>query len=133
MEDSTVEEDIFGQPLVNQPGEKWEYGVNMDWVGRLVERVSGLTLDEYFHEHIFKPLNMSSPCFFPQADQKKKLAFLHQRNSDGTIAARENGHLLHRPLSSLTPKEAKGIPQSGGAGLFSVVSDYCGISTFYCK
>lgn len=118
---------------MNQPGEKWEYGVNMDWVKRLVERVSGLTLDEYLREHIFKPLNMSSPFFFPQADQKKKLAFLHQRKSAGTIAARENGHLLHRPLYFSTSKQAKGIPQSGGAGLFSVVSDYCGISTFYCK
>jgi CubicO group peptidase (beta-lactamase class C family) len=45
-------------PLVFDPGEKWEYGINIDWVSRLVEAVSGQTLDAYFRDKIFVPLGM---------------------------------------------------------------------------
>ena len=45
-------------PLVFDPGDKWEYGINIDWVGRLVEAVSGQTLDVYFRDKIFAPLGM---------------------------------------------------------------------------
>ena len=46
-------------PLLFDPGERWEYGISIDWVGRLVEAVSGQTLDAYLREHIFAPLGMS--------------------------------------------------------------------------
>ena len=42
-------------PLVFDPGDRWEYGINIDWVGRLVEAVSGQTLDVYFRDKIFAP------------------------------------------------------------------------------
>src|SRR6516165_7371476 len=46
-------------PLVFDPGERWEYGINLDWAGRVVEAVSGLPLEVYFRQHIFAPLGMS--------------------------------------------------------------------------
>src|SRR3984957_14385937 len=45
-------------PLMFDPGERWEYGINIDWVGRLVEEASGQSLDAYFAEHITGPLGM---------------------------------------------------------------------------
>jgi CubicO group peptidase (beta-lactamase class C family) len=124
MEDTNREEDIFGQPLVNQPGEKWEYGVSMDWIGRLVERVSGLSLGDYMEQNIFKPLKMTQTSFCPTPEMKANLAYMHQRDADGSIRLRDNGHLLQRPLRG----ESSSIIHSGGAGLFSTPSDYGGMS-----
>ncbi|KAL6362721.1 hypothetical protein LRP88_04025 [Fusarium phalaenopsidis] len=42
--------DVYTQPLVNQPGSAWEYGIGIDWAGRLVERMSGLSLDDYYSQ-----------------------------------------------------------------------------------
>ena len=127
LEDTNEESDIFGQPLVNQPGEKWEYGVNIDWAGRLVERASGLSLDEYFQKFIFAPLGMSRTSFFPSTEMKKKLAYLHQRAPDGHIEVREHGHVLRRPLMASTPEKIKATVNSGGAGIFGTPSEYCEI------
>ena len=51
-------------PLLFDPGERWNYGINMDWVGKMIEAVSGQILGEYFAEHLFAPLGMESswPC-----------------------------------------------------------------------
>ena len=125
MEDTNRESDIFGQPLVNQPGEKWEYGVSMDWVGRLIERVTGMSLGAYFEQNICSPLRMRKTTFCPTADMKANLAFLHERTANGQIQLRENGHLLSTPLRASSEEEANSILHSGGAGLFSTPSDYC--------
>src|SRR5215472_15161009 len=53
------------QPLMFDPGERWEYGINIDWVGRLVEEISGQQLDRYLSDHIFAPLGMQETGFFP--------------------------------------------------------------------
>src|SRR5438876_1232656 len=50
-------------PLVFDPGERWEYGVNLDWVGKTVEQLSGQSLEAYFKEHIFGPLGMDDTGF----------------------------------------------------------------------
>src|SRR5437868_3236403 len=47
------------QPLLFDPGEKWQYGINIDWAGRAIEVVSGMPLEVYFRRNIFKPLGMS--------------------------------------------------------------------------
>lgn len=125
MEDTSRDSDIFGQPLVNQPGEKWEYGVSMDWVGRLIERVTALSLGAYFEQNICGPLKMRKTTFCPTAEMKANLAFLHERRADGRLQLRENGHLLSRPLRVSSEEEAKSILHSGGAGLFSTPSDCC--------
>jgi CubicO group peptidase (beta-lactamase class C family) len=48
------------QPLVNQPGEVWEYGINIDWAGILVERASGMRLNDYFLKNILEPMGIKN-------------------------------------------------------------------------
>src|ERR1700739_506017 len=50
-------------PLVFDPSEKWDYGINIDWVGKAVERVSGQMLGDYFAEHLFEPIGMKDTAF----------------------------------------------------------------------
>lgn len=121
------ESTIFGQPLVNQPGEKFEYGVNMDWAGRLVERVSGLSLDEYCQKFIMKPLRLSETTYFPSQDMKERLAFIHERKENGNIQVSQHGHLFRQSLLASTPEEIKATVNSGGGGMFSTVPGYCEI------
>jgi len=72
-------EDII-QPLVNQPGEAWEYGVNIDWAGIALERVTGLSLNEYLMKNVFGPLGLKEITMFPSAAMKKKIAYMNARN-----------------------------------------------------
>ena len=72
-------------PLVFDPGDKWEYGVNIDWVGRLVEAISGQTLDAYFHYKIFVPLGMQDSGYITSAEQCARQASVHQRQADSTL------------------------------------------------
>ena len=61
-------------PLMFDPGERWEYGINIDWVGRLVEEVSGKALDGYMRDHIFTPLGMKDTGFRPTDAQRARQA-----------------------------------------------------------
>ena len=56
-------------PLLFDPGARWEYGINTDWLGRLVERVSGQSLEVYFRQKIFDPLGMPDTFFNVPAGQ----------------------------------------------------------------
>jgi CubicO group peptidase (beta-lactamase class C family) len=99
-------------PLVFDPGERWEYGINLDWVGRVVEAVSGLPLEVYFRQHIFAPLGMSDTDYVISSAQRSRLVSVHQRKEDG----------------SLEPIEPKDPPWrefwSGGGGLYSTGRNY---------
>jgi CubicO group peptidase (beta-lactamase class C family) len=99
-------------PLLFEPGTKWEYGINTDWVGRAVEAASGLRLDEYFTRHITGPLGMADTCFIPTAAQRARRAWPHQRARSGALTP--------------TPPTYNEAPEffSGGGGLFSTLADY---------
>ena len=56
-------------PLVCDPGDRWEYGISLDWVGQLVERLGGHSLDDYFRQHILDPLGMHDTGFGLRPDQ----------------------------------------------------------------
>lgn len=99
-------------PLLFDPGAQWEYGISTDWLGRLVERVSGQSLEIYFREKIFKPLGMSDSFFTVPANKQSRLAKLYQRKDDGTLEA-QPGELA--PPSDFL---------SGGGGLHSTAADY---------
>ena len=101
----------LGLPLVFDPGERWEYGINTDWVGRIVEAVSGRSLDIYFREQIFAPLGMTDTGFSPSPEQEARLVSVHQRNADGSLEAAP---------TVVAPREFL----SGGGGLYSTGSDY---------
>jgi CubicO group peptidase (beta-lactamase class C family) len=98
-------------PLVFDPGERWEYGINIDWVGRAVEAVAGRPLDAYFSAHIFAPLGMTDTGFVPSADQASRLVRVHRRGPDGSLG----------PITMETPQREF---FSGGGGLLSTGRDY---------
>lgn len=99
-------------PLAFEPGERWEYGINIDWVGRMVEAVSGQNLDDYMREHIFAPLGMCDTGFMPSAEQIARTAQTHSRKSDGSL----------EPIAAMTPTKREFF--AGGSALFSTGPDY---------
>ena len=101
-------------PLLFDPGERWEYGMNSDWVGLAVEAVSGQTLDAYFVEHIFKPLGMTDTTFRVSADRRARLATVQCRSERGQSSV----------VPSLGAAWAEGEFLSGGAGLTGTGPDY---------
>jgi methyl acetate hydrolase len=100
------------RPLAFDPGERWEYGINTDWVGRIVEAVSGKTLDAYFRDHLFAPLGMRDTGFVPAPEQHARQAHVHQRKPDGSLEPQ--------------PLPAPSMPEffAGGGGLVSTGPDY---------
>ena len=110
----TCETASLKAPLLFDPGERWEYGINIDWAGRAVEAVADQSLAVYFRENIFNPLSMESTGFLIGSAQKNRLAAGYTRNADGTLA----------PASP-----PFGMPQRpeffmGGGALFSTPNDY---------
>jgi len=109
---TTCENKALTLPLASDPGERWEYGINIDWVGRLVEAVSGQTLDAYFRDKIFVPLGMKDSGYSTSDEQRARQARVHQRQADGT--------LVPQPLETLFTPEF----WSGGGPLYSTALDY---------
>lgn len=105
-------DEFLRAPLVADPGARWEYGISTDWLGKLVERVSGQSLDTYFRSNIFEPLGMTETFFNVPADKESRLALQYVRQPDGSLAA--------MPRQPLTPVKFF----SGGGGLYSTAADY---------
>ena len=73
-------------PLLFDPGERWEYGINTEWVGKIVEAVSGQRLGDYLQQNIFAPLGMHSTSFKISPSQRARLASVHMRGPDDALA-----------------------------------------------
>jgi CubicO group peptidase (beta-lactamase class C family) len=101
-------------PLNFDPGERWEYGINIDVAGRMVEVVSGLDLETYMRRHIFEPLGMADTSFIQRPEWDSRLPAIHARQPDESLAP------LEPPPPVVTDREF--FP--GGGGLFSTASDY---------
>jgi methyl acetate hydrolase len=99
-------------PLLFEPGERWHYGTSTDWLGRLVEKVSGLSLEDYFRQKIFTPLGMPDTSYFVPKDKEARLVTVDRRRADGSLAKESP----QPPTSGFTP--------IGGGGLSSTASDY---------
>jgi methyl acetate hydrolase len=99
-------------PLLFDPGEKWNYGINVDWVGKAVEKVSGQNLENYFRDNIFAPLGMRDTAFKLGAVQRARLAGMHARQPDGSLQAMEF-ELPQEPEFHM-----------GGGGLYGTAGDY---------
>lgn len=108
----TVKNDALKTPLVFDPGERWEYGINIDFVGKMVERVSGQTLEAYFREHLFGPLGMDDTAFRIGPSQRERLVSMHARQPDGSL----------QPIAFEIPQEPEFF--MGGGGLYSTGPDY---------
>ena len=76
-------------PLQSDPGTRWEYGINTDWLGLVVEELSGQRLDEYLAEHLFDPLGMTATTFAPTPEQRAAMMPVHVRTADGGLAVTE--------------------------------------------
>lgn len=101
-------------PLNFDPGERWEYGINIDIAGRMVEVASGLDLETYMQRHIFAPLGMIDTSFIQRPEWENRMTAVHARQPNGSL----------QPISPLpTPQEDREF-FPGGGGLFSTASDY---------
>jgi CubicO group peptidase (beta-lactamase class C family) len=107
-------------PLNDEPGTMWRYGYSIDVLGRLVEVLSGKTLDQFFEERIFKPLGMKDTAFYVSEDKWNRLATLYSPKKEGGIQ-----RSTAPPQESFKKKPALFL---GGAGLTSTMEDY---SHFY--
>ena len=109
-------------PLVFQPGSEWNYGVSTDVLGRLVEVVSGLPLDEFFQQRVFGPLGMTDTSFgLREGDDVDSLARLY-----GAVPGRPGGAPTgFAPLDGLGDvAHRRPAFLSGGGGLVSTAADY---------
>jgi methyl acetate hydrolase len=73
-------------PLVADPGTAWNYGINTDWLGQVIEEVSGQDLASYLGENVFAPLGMTDTTFAPTEDQRSRMMAIHMRAADGGLA-----------------------------------------------
>jgi CubicO group peptidase (beta-lactamase class C family) len=109
---SAVRDTAPRMPLMFDPGDRWQYGPSVDWVGRIVETISGESLDQYFRNNIFAPLGMKDTAFVISPQQSAREASLHRREADGSLKPQ--------------PKERQTARQhvSGGGGIYSTGPDY---------
>lgn len=98
-------------PLLFEPGQKWHYGQSTDWVGRIVEQVSGKSLDAYFLQKIFTPLRMTDTFFNIPGDKESRLVTAHRL---------KNGAFVEQPNQPPRPVTRF----NGGGGLSSTAADY---------
>lgn len=103
--------EVLSAPMVADPGTRIEYGISTDWLGRVVEAVTGRSLKEYVESHITRPLGMSDTTFLANADQRARLVPIHVKSGGGWVA---------------TDLDWNQQPDfwSGGGGLYSTPRDY---------
>ena len=99
-------------PLMFDPGERWQYGPSIDWVGRIVESISGEPLDAYFRKHILDPLGMNDTAVVISPQQRLREASVHRRGPNGSLAP--------QPLERQSERQSF----SGGGGIYSSGPDY---------
>ncbi len=99
-------------PLLFDPGERWDYGIGIDWAGKMVEAVSGQRLGQYMKENIFDPLGMGDTAFRITPAMQERMATVHVRGEDGAWMGME-----------FTVEQDPEF-EMGGGGLYSTVGDY---------
>ncbi len=99
-------------PLVHDPGTVWEYGVSTDWLGMVVEAVTGQTLADYLAEHVYGPLGMTDSTFTPTDEQRARLLPVRFRAPDGSLVATD----LDLPAQSEW--------DAAGHGSYGTIADY---------
>jgi CubicO group peptidase (beta-lactamase class C family) len=112
-------ETVASLPAVRQPGEAWVYGYNTDILGCVVEKVSGMPLDEFIASRITRPLKMTSTYFYVPAQSRARLVAVYASDTTNHAlrapeGARGQGHYVDGPRRSF----------AGGAGLVSTAHDY---------
>ena len=108
----TASKQALMTPLLFDPGEKWEYGSNLDWAGQVIEGITGKRLGEVLATRVFAPLGMKDTTFTLTDALRQRLADTHARNADGSLA----------PMGFELPSPPD--VDMGGHGLYSTVGDY---------
>lgn len=98
-------------PLSFDPGTAWEYGMNIDWVAKAVEKVSGRTIGDHLREHVLDPLGMRDTTFTLGAEHRTRLAGMNARTPDGLVA-----------IEFEIPQQPEF--QMGGGGMYGSPADY---------
>jgi len=109
-------------PLVFSPGSQWSYGISYGWLGKAIEAISGLTLDENLNKYLCNPLDLKQTSFNPAQSSKGILAPVYFRDSEGSY-------------SDITTKITLGFNpfHYGGGGITSTSNDYLKILQFFLK
>jgi CubicO group peptidase (beta-lactamase class C family) len=120
---------LAAQPLLFQPGDQWQYGLSDDVLGYLVEVVSGMPLDRFFEERIFKPLGMKDTHFYLPEEKRARLATTYTYYEDKGLAPIRDGQVVRLAegeagFSADYPYRGPRKLFAGGAGLSSTAEDY---------
>ena len=100
-------------PLLFDPGERWDYGINIDWAGKMVEAASGQKLGRYLRDNLLGPLGMDSTAFLISPGMRERLAKIHHRGADGALAPDLDLEIPQQPEFEM-----------GGGGLYGTAGDY---------
>ena len=100
-------------PLLFDPGDKWEYGTNIDWAAKVVEGIRGKGIGEVLREYVFVPLGMEDIGFARTDDMKARTAIFHRRGKDGSLSPMDDFALPDNPEVEMT-----------GHGLYATVPEY---------
>ena len=127
--DGTIKDSVerlAGIPLLFNPGDRWEYGLSVDVLGRLVEVVSGKPLDEFFFSRIFEPLGMKDTYFYPPNNKLERLATAYTYFADKGLNRFPDTPITEGSFTYSSDYPYRGPKKlfSGGAGLTSTAADY---------
>ena len=109
-------------PLMHQPGEAWTYGLSIDMLGYLVEVVSKMSLNDFLHQRVFKPLGMKDTYFYVPAEKQSRLAKNYKLDKQWKKV--ENDSKDSTGINTIYPLIKNGTYYSGGAGLVSTAIDF---------
>lgn len=110
---TTCQNAALRTPLLFDPGEKWFYGIGVDWAGKMVEAVSGQRLGQYLQRNLLAPLGMKSTAFKITPAMRERLAKIHQRGDDDKFTPQMDLELPQEPEFDM-----------GGGGLYGTAGDY---------
>ena len=102
-------------PMAFEPGAGWLYGISTDLLGAVVERASGMALDQFFESRIFTPLGMIDTGFVIPEDKRMRLAAAYDSDNQGSLSRRNSDLFTYSSRTRLL---------SGGGGLASTILDY---------
>ncbi len=108
----SLEKVSLTEPLAFDPGTQWQYGIGLDWVGQMIEAISGMTLGEYMTTNLLTPLGMTDTAFAHSASMLERASGVHARMPDGSLA----------PIDVPGPENPEF--EMGGGGLHGTMRDY---------
>lgn len=145
LQSQTLEEVANGLaslPLVHQPGRVWEYSMGIDVVGRVVEVLSGMTIDVYFNKYILEPLDMRSTCFVQNATQEMQARRVQCYSANVPAWMQDQAAFYNKDFSGermkATPphEDFTNMPLKAfnpGGGLLSTVDDWLKFAECLCR